>query len=164
MKMGQLQDTYLLHVNNFLHCTIELLYSNIHNFLPVLFPLLIIAPCLSAAPTFARISFSWSGVIPRTPTNPSHRPHIAVGEQLSLFLLLYSRTSGLMVCGSRVRLHGYPSSLKPVLQCLMRVGRWSDSLTLAMLKTGSEPQQCGQHRRSGNFHIKIICVKKISCC
>ena len=38
---------------------------------------------------------------------------------------------------------GYIGGLKPVFQCLMRVGRWSDSLALAMLKTGSEPQQCG---------------------
>ena len=39
----------------------------------VSFSLLVIASSFSAAATFARISFfSWSGVIPRTPTNPSH--------------------------------------------------------------------------------------------
>ena len=39
----------------------------------VSFPPLVMALSLSAAATFALISFfSWSGVIPRTPTNPSH--------------------------------------------------------------------------------------------
>ena len=130
-------------VNNFPIVLLSFSISNIHNFLHILFPLLIIAPCLGPAATFARCSFNWSGVISRTPTNPSHRPHIAVGEQLALFLLLCSKTSRLMVCDSHVRSHRYSSSLKPVLQCLMRVGRWSDSLALAMSKTGLEPQQCG---------------------